>query len=100
MQNIENNLGLISQLEPRTIDEAIIDESWVEAMKEELSQFERNEVGNLVPLPKNHSIIGTRWVFRNKLDELIEYDLAAVRLGRILQVSLLSPNAHKHVEHR
>ncbi|WJX93540.1 hypothetical protein P8452_75051 [Trifolium repens] len=69
LQIIENNLGLISQLEPRTIDEAIIDESWVEAMKEELSQFERNEVWNLVPLPKNHSIIGTRWVFRNKLDE-------------------------------
>jgi vacuolar-type H+-ATPase catalytic subunit A/Vma1 len=30
---------------------------------------EINEVWNLVPLPKDHSIIGTRWVFRNKLDE-------------------------------
>ncbi|KAK2388390.1 putative mitochondrial protein [Trifolium repens] len=69
LQIIENNLGLISQLEPKTIDEAILDESWIEAMKEELSQFERNEVWNLVPLPKDHSIIGTRWVFRNKLDE-------------------------------
>ena len=60
---------MISQIEPKTIDEAIVDESWIEAMKEELMQFEINEVWNLVPTPPNHSIIGTRWVFRNKLDE-------------------------------
>jgi len=45
------------------------EESWVIAMKEELSQFEKNEVWNLVSKPQGHSIIGTRWVFRNKLDE-------------------------------
>ncbi|GAU49443.1 hypothetical protein TSUD_407350 [Trifolium subterraneum] len=69
LQDVENKLGLISQIEPRSINEAIIDESWIEAMKEELHQFEKNEVWNLVPFPKDHSIIGTRWVFRNKLDE-------------------------------
>uniref|UniRef100_A0A151UDR7 Reverse transcriptase Ty1/copia-type domain-containing protein n=1 Tax=Cajanus cajan TaxID=3821 RepID=A0A151UDR7_CAJCA len=40
------------------------------AMQEELNQFERNEVWDLVPLPTNYPIIGTKWVFRNKLDEL------------------------------
>ncbi|GAU48601.1 hypothetical protein TSUD_179830 [Trifolium subterraneum] len=69
LQDVETNLGLISQIEPRSINEAIIDESWIKAMKEELHQFEKNEVWNLVPFPKDHSIIGTRWVFRNKLDE-------------------------------
>ena len=38
-------------------------------MKEELFQFEKSKVWNLVPLPKGQSIIGTKWVFRNKLDE-------------------------------
>ena len=38
-------------------------------MKDELHYFERNQVWNLVPKPTNHLIIGTKWVFRNKLDE-------------------------------
>ncbi|GAU52016.1 hypothetical protein TSUD_418310, partial [Trifolium subterraneum] len=69
LQDVETNLGLISQIKPRSINEAITDESWIEAMKEELHQFEKNEVWNLVPFPKDNSIIGTRSVFRNKLDE-------------------------------
>ncbi|MCH95105.1 hypothetical protein A2U01_0016079 [Trifolium medium] len=51
LQNKENNLAMISQIEPRSIDEAIVDESWIEAMKEELMQFERNEIWKLVPKP-------------------------------------------------
>ena len=39
------------------------------AMQEELNQFERSEVWELVPRPQNQSVIGTRWVFRNKMHE-------------------------------
>ena len=38
-------------------------------MQEKLNQFERNKVWNLVPRPNDHSIIGTKWIFRNKMDE-------------------------------
>ena len=38
-------------------------------MQEELNQFERNKVWDLVPRPRDHPIIGTKWVFRNKSDE-------------------------------
>ena len=65
----DTNMAMISQMEPKSINEAIIDDSWIEAMKEELSQFERNKVWNLVPNNQEKTIIGTRWVFRNKLDE-------------------------------
>ncbi|GJU64676.1 retrovirus-related pol polyprotein from transposon TNT 1-94 [Tanacetum coccineum] len=39
------------------------------AMQEELNQFIANDVWELVPQPRNMTIIGTKWVFRNKLDE-------------------------------
>ncbi|GJZ26433.1 retrovirus-related pol polyprotein from transposon TNT 1-94 [Tanacetum coccineum] len=39
------------------------------AMQEELTQFKTNDVWCLVPPPKNQTIIGTKWVFKNKLDE-------------------------------
>ena len=38
-------------------------------MQEELNQFEINQVWELVPRPKDKHIIGTKWVFKNKLDE-------------------------------
>ena len=38
-------------------------------MQEELNQFIRNDVWELVPRPTHQSIIKTKWVYRNKLDE-------------------------------
>ncbi|GKE08632.1 retrovirus-related pol polyprotein from transposon TNT 1-94, partial [Tanacetum coccineum] len=56
-------------LEPKNMNEALGDECWIVAMQEELNQFIANDVWELVPQPKNMTIIGTKWVFRNKLDE-------------------------------
>ncbi|WRX24556.1 Reverse transcriptase [Theobroma cacao] len=39
------------------------------AMQEELDQFTKSHVWSLVLRPSNHSIVGTKWVFRNKVDE-------------------------------
>ena len=38
-------------------------------MQEELNQFERNNVWTIVCRPQDHPIIGTKWAYRNKLDE-------------------------------
>ena len=38
-------------------------------MQEELGQFERNKVWKLVPHTNDLKVIGTKWVFRNKLNE-------------------------------
>jgi hypothetical protein len=38
-------------------------------MNEELDQIEKNDTWELVPRPKNKNVIGTKWVFRNKLNE-------------------------------
>ncbi|GJU32724.1 retrovirus-related pol polyprotein from transposon TNT 1-94 [Tanacetum coccineum] len=68
-QNQSNFYCFISTLEPKNVNEALGDESWIVAMQEELNQFIANDVWELVPQPKNMTIIGTKWVFRNKLDE-------------------------------
>nr|GEU28933.1 copia protein [Tanacetum cinerariifolium] len=39
------------------------------SMQEELNQFKKNDVWELVPNLMDMTIIGTKWVYRNKLDE-------------------------------
>ncbi|GJX90833.1 retrovirus-related pol polyprotein from transposon TNT 1-94 [Tanacetum coccineum] len=68
-QNQSNFFCFISTIEPKNVNEALEDESWIVTMQEELNQFIANDVWELVPQPRNMTIIGTKWVFRNKLDE-------------------------------
>ncbi|GKB35918.1 retrovirus-related pol polyprotein from transposon TNT 1-94 [Tanacetum coccineum] len=68
-QNQSNFFCFISTIEPKNVNKALGDESWIVSMQEELSQFIANDFWELVPQPKNMTIIGTKWVFRNKLDE-------------------------------
>ena len=63
------NVAFTSQIEPRKIEDAFLDIEWVNAMHEELAQFERNGVWELVPRPEHQNVIGTKWIFKNKLNE-------------------------------
>ncbi|GJW98400.1 retrovirus-related pol polyprotein from transposon TNT 1-94 [Tanacetum coccineum] len=55
--------------QPKNIKKAIKDESWTMAMQEELNQFVINDVWSLVPPTEDQTVIRTKWVFKNKLDE-------------------------------
>ncbi|GKA70675.1 putative ribonuclease H-like domain-containing protein [Tanacetum coccineum] len=59
----------LSQEEPKKIFEALQDDSWIQAMQEELLQFKLQQVWVLVDLPHGMKVIGTEWVLRNKRDE-------------------------------
>src|SRR3954469_6272338 len=67
--NAECQFGLVSLIEPTSVDQALKDPDWIIAMQEELNQFTRNDVWDLVPTPEGFNVIGTKWVFRNKLSE-------------------------------
>ncbi|XP_004500178.1 uncharacterized protein [Cicer arietinum] len=54
-----NFTAFVSQVEPKNVKEALLDSDWVVAMQEELNQFERNQVWNLVPEPEGKHVIGT-----------------------------------------
>nr|GEV82300.1 retrovirus-related Pol polyprotein from transposon TNT 1-94 [Tanacetum cinerariifolium] len=68
-QNQSNFFCFISTIEPKNVNEALMDESWIIVMQEELNQFIANDVWKLLPKPRNIRTIGTKWVFKNKLDE-------------------------------
>ena len=56
-------------IEPTKVDEVLADDGWILAMHDELNQFKRNDVWDLVSKPEHKNIIGTKMVFRNKLNE-------------------------------
>ena len=63
------HLTLLFTIEPNSFEEANNDEFWNKAMDEELDRINKNDTWELVPRPKNKNVIGTKWVFRNKLNE-------------------------------
>jgi len=62
-------LALLSSTKPQNVREACKDECWVKATDEELEQIKKNNTWELVPRPKDKNVIGTKWIFKNKLNE-------------------------------
>jgi hypothetical protein len=64
-----SNTLFVALFEPRDVGHALFYSSWVNAMHEELENFERNQVWTLVNSPRDVNVIGTKWVFKNKQGE-------------------------------
>nr|GEX31405.1 hypothetical protein [Tanacetum cinerariifolium] len=58
----------LSQVEPRSVAQALEDPRWVDAMQEEMQQFKFQNVWVLVDLPPGKYAIGTKWILKNKRD--------------------------------
>ncbi|GKF41790.1 retrovirus-related pol polyprotein from transposon TNT 1-94, partial [Tanacetum coccineum] len=59
----------VSIVEPKNIKEAMADSAWIEAMQEELHQFDRLKVWELVDKPFGKMTIKLKWLWKNKKDE-------------------------------
>ena len=64
-----SNLAFLSTIEPHNVSQASKDECWIQAMNEELDQIEKNHILELVLRPHDKNVIGTKWIFKNKLNE-------------------------------
>ncbi|GJX38621.1 retrovirus-related pol polyprotein from transposon TNT 1-94 [Tanacetum coccineum] len=58
----------VSIAEPKNIKEATTDHAWIEAMQEELYQFNRLNIWELVDKPFRNTMINLKWL-RKKKDE-------------------------------
>nr|GEW90982.1 Gag-Pol polyprotein [Tanacetum cinerariifolium] len=55
---------------PKMYKEALTQSCWIESMQEELNEFERLEVWELIPRPNKVMMITLKWIYKVKLDEL------------------------------
>ncbi|GJY85351.1 retrovirus-related pol polyprotein from transposon TNT 1-94 [Tanacetum coccineum] len=60
---------IMSTDEPTNIKEVMVDHTWIKAKQEELHQFDRLKVWELVEKPFKKTIIKLKWLWKNKKDE-------------------------------
>jgi hypothetical protein len=70
--DFHSNFSLsITDDDPRTVREAVDSEDgnlWKRAMEEEMASLDTNEAWDLVELPTGRKPIGSKWVFKKKLN--------------------------------
>ncbi|GJZ96894.1 retrovirus-related pol polyprotein from transposon TNT 1-94 [Tanacetum coccineum] len=59
----------VSTVEPKNIKDEMVDFAWIEAMRDELHQFDRLQVWELVDKPFGKTVIKLKWLWKNKKDE-------------------------------
>ncbi|GKD43109.1 gag-pol polyprotein [Tanacetum coccineum] len=59
----------MSRTEPKKNKEAMADSTWIEVIQEELHQFDRLDVWELVDRPLCKNFINMKWLWKNKRDE-------------------------------
>jgi len=61
ISNYYKHMAFVSQIEPKSVGDALNDESSIVVMHDELNQFTRNNVWTLVPKIDYINVIGTKW---------------------------------------
>ncbi|GJS64093.1 retrovirus-related pol polyprotein from transposon TNT 1-94 [Tanacetum coccineum] len=87
--------AFLTVVEPRTYKDDLTQACWIEAMQEELNEFEHLEVWELVPPPDKVMVITLKWIYKVKLDELGESFAPVLRLEAIR--ILLAFTAHMNM---
>ncbi|GKE55610.1 retrovirus-related pol polyprotein from transposon TNT 1-94 [Tanacetum coccineum] len=62
--------AFLTTVEPKMYKDALTQSCWIEAMQEELNEFECLGVWELVPRPNKVMVITLKWIYKVKIDEL------------------------------
>nr|GEV96456.1 copia protein [Tanacetum cinerariifolium] len=61
--------AFLTFVEPKNSKQAMTKPSWINAIEEEINEFKRLEVWELVPCPDNVFLIKLKWIYKIKIDE-------------------------------
>ncbi|GJV08491.1 retrovirus-related pol polyprotein from transposon TNT 1-94 [Tanacetum coccineum] len=64
--------AFLTAVEPKTYKDALTQSCWIEVMQEELNEFERLRVWELVLRPDKVMVITLKWIYKVKLDDSLE----------------------------
>ncbi|GJV01210.1 retrovirus-related pol polyprotein from transposon TNT 1-94 [Tanacetum coccineum] len=62
--------AFLTSVEPKNFKQEMTEPSWIDAMQEEIHEFKRLEVWELVPCLDNVFLIKLKWIYKVKIDEL------------------------------
>ncbi|GKC45828.1 retrovirus-related pol polyprotein from transposon TNT 1-94, partial [Tanacetum coccineum] len=62
--------AFLTSVEPKNYKDTLTQACWIEAMQEEINEFESLEVWELVPHPYKVMVITLKWICKVRLDEL------------------------------
>ncbi|GJU07514.1 hypothetical protein Tco_1123944 [Tanacetum coccineum] len=66
--------AFLTSVEPKTYKDALTQACWIEAMQEELNEFKRLEVWELIPHPDKVMVITLKWIYKMR-SQLTDYGL-------------------------
>nr|GFB80057.1 integrase, catalytic region, zinc finger, CCHC-type, peptidase aspartic, catalytic [Tanacetum cinerariifolium] len=66
---IPSSISVLSKVEPKNFKSTITKDCWFQAMQDEIYEFDRLHVWELVPQPDCVMIIALKWIYKVKLDE-------------------------------
>ncbi|GJZ61809.1 retrovirus-related pol polyprotein from transposon TNT 1-94, partial [Tanacetum coccineum] len=61
--------AFLTSVEPKNFEQAMTELSWIDAMQEEIHEFKRLQVWELVPCPDKVMLIKLKWIYKVKTNE-------------------------------
>ncbi|GKA38419.1 retrovirus-related pol polyprotein from transposon TNT 1-94 [Tanacetum coccineum] len=83
--------AFLTSLEPKNFKQAMTKQSWIDAIQEEINEFERLQVWELVSCPHKVMLIKLKWIYKVKTDEFGEESFTPV--ARIKAIRIFVANA-------
>ncbi|GKB80926.1 retrovirus-related pol polyprotein from transposon TNT 1-94 [Tanacetum coccineum] len=99
--------AFLTSVEPKNFKQEMTEPSWIDAMQEEINEFERLEVWELVPCLDKVFLIKLKWIYKVKIDEFgrvfkqeegIDFEESFAPVARIEAIHIFVANAaHKNM---